>query len=57
MPVDVMVNWTRRYDLHRRRLLLSEQLESSSRAMAASERAIASMASGGMPARLSKLAA
>ena len=34
MPVDVMVNWTRRYDLHRRRLLLSEQLGSSSRAIA-----------------------
>lgn len=34
MPVDVMMHWTRRYDIHRRRLLLSEELNSSSRAMA-----------------------
>ena len=34
MPVDVMMHWTRKYDLHRRRLLLSEELGSSSRAIA-----------------------
>jgi hypothetical protein len=34
MPVDVMINWTRRYDIHRRRLMMSEQLGSSSRAIA-----------------------
>lgn len=34
LPADVMVEWTRRYDLHRRRLLLSETLGPSSRAFA-----------------------
>ena len=34
LPTDVMVEWTRRYDLHRRRLLLSETLGPSSRAFA-----------------------
>lgn len=35
MPAEVMVEWTRRFDLHRRRLLLSEALGPSSRAFAA----------------------
>ena len=34
MPAEVMVEWTRRYDPHRRRLLLSETLGPSSRAFA-----------------------
>ncbi|KIC59022.1 DNA-binding protein [Brevundimonas nasdae] len=34
LPTEVMVEWTRRYDLHRRRLLLSETLGPSSRAFA-----------------------
>ena len=34
LPADVMVEWTRRFDLHRRRLLLSETLGPSSRAFA-----------------------
>ncbi len=34
LPADVMVEWTRRYDLHRRRLLLSETLGPASRAFA-----------------------
>lgn len=34
LPDDVMVEWTRRYDPHRRRLLLSETLGPSSRAFA-----------------------
>lgn len=34
MPVQVMVDFLRRYDIHRRRLLLSETLESGSRAFA-----------------------
>ncbi|NJC41807.1 hypothetical protein GGQ87_002102 [Brevundimonas alba] len=34
LPADVMVEWTRRYDPHRRRLLLSETLGPSSRAFA-----------------------
>ena len=34
LPAEVMVEWTRRYDPHRRRLLLSETLGSSSRAFA-----------------------
>lgn len=34
VPADVMVEWTRRFDLHRRRLLLSESLGPSSRAFA-----------------------
>lgn len=34
MPSAVMVEWTRRFDLHRRRLLLSELLGPSSRAFA-----------------------
>ncbi|SPU53606.1 anaerobic benzoate catabolism transcriptional regulator [Brevundimonas vesicularis] len=34
LPAEVMVEWTRRYDLHRRRLLLSETLGPSSRAFA-----------------------
>ncbi|WGM31277.1 helix-turn-helix transcriptional regulator [Brevundimonas sp. NIBR11] len=34
MPAEVMVEWTRRFDPHRRRLLLSETLDSSSRAFA-----------------------
>jgi len=34
LPADVMVEWTRRYDLHRRRLLLSESLGPASRAFA-----------------------
>ena len=34
VPADVMVEWTRRYDPHRRRLLLSETLGPSSRAFA-----------------------
>lgn len=32
MPAEVMVEWTRRFDPHRRRLLLSETLDPSSRA-------------------------
>ncbi|VXB26596.1 short-chain fatty acyl-CoA regulator family protein [Brevundimonas sp. G8] len=34
LPAEVMVEWTRRFDLHRRRLLLSETLGPSSRAFA-----------------------
>jgi predicted transcriptional regulator/DNA-binding XRE family transcriptional regulator len=34
LPAEVMVEWTRRYDPHRRRLLLSETLGPSSRAFA-----------------------
>ncbi|MHC3126450.1 DNA-binding protein [Brevundimonas sp. GN22] len=34
LPTEVMVEWTRRFDLHRRRLLLSESLGPSSRAFA-----------------------
>ena len=34
LPAEVMVEWTRRYDLHRRRLLLSETLSPASRAFA-----------------------
>ena len=34
MPAEVMVEWTRRFDPHRRRLLLSETLDTSSRAFA-----------------------
>ena len=34
LPAEVMVEWTRRFDLHRRRLLLSESLGPSSRAFA-----------------------
>lgn len=34
LPSEVMVEWTRRYDPHRRRLLLSETLGPSSRAFA-----------------------
>lgn len=34
LPADVMVQWTRRFDLHMRRLLLSETLGPSSRAFA-----------------------
>jgi predicted transcriptional regulator/DNA-binding XRE family transcriptional regulator len=34
MPAEVMVEWTRRFDPHRRRLLLSETLDASSRAFA-----------------------
>ncbi|WP_297801791.1 helix-turn-helix transcriptional regulator [uncultured Brevundimonas sp.] len=34
VPSEVMVEWTRRFDLHRRRLLLSESLGPSSRAFA-----------------------
>ncbi|WP_226634967.1 helix-turn-helix domain-containing protein [Brevundimonas poindexterae] len=34
MPAEVMVEWTRRFDPHRRRLLLSETLGPSSRAFA-----------------------
>jgi predicted transcriptional regulator/DNA-binding XRE family transcriptional regulator len=34
LPAEVMVEWTRRYDLHRRRLLLSETLGPSSRSFA-----------------------
>lgn len=34
LPADVMVEWTRRFDPHRRRLLLSETLGPSSRAFA-----------------------
>jgi len=34
MPAEVMVEWTRRFDPHRRRLLLSETLAPSSRAFA-----------------------
>ncbi|HYC67891.1 helix-turn-helix domain-containing protein [Brevundimonas sp.] len=34
LPADVMVEWTRRYDPHRRRLLLSDTLGPSSRAFA-----------------------
>lgn len=34
MPIEVMVEWTRRYDPHRGRLLLSEALGPSSRAFA-----------------------
>jgi hypothetical protein len=34
MPAEVMVEWTRRYDPHRGRLLLSESLSPSSRAFA-----------------------
>lgn len=34
MPAEVMVEWTRRLDLHRRRLLLSEALSGASRAFA-----------------------
>jgi predicted transcriptional regulator/transcriptional regulator with XRE-family HTH domain len=34
LPAEVMVEWTRRYDPHRKRLLLSEALGSSSRAFA-----------------------
>lgn len=36
LPADVMVEWTRRFDFHRRRLLLSETLGPSSRAFAVS---------------------
>jgi predicted transcriptional regulator/transcriptional regulator with XRE-family HTH domain len=32
MPYDVMMHWLRRYDFHRRRLLLSEELGAPSRA-------------------------
>lgn len=53
MPVDVMVNWTRRYDIHRRRLLLSEQLGSSSRAIALAYQ-IALMEHGELLARLAE---
>ena len=35
LPAEVMVEWTRRYDPHRKRLLLSETLGPSSRAFAA----------------------
>ncbi|WP_339915097.1 short-chain fatty acyl-CoA regulator family protein [uncultured Brevundimonas sp.] len=35
MPAEVMVEWTRRFDPHRRRLLLSETLGPTSRAFAA----------------------
>jgi len=35
MPAEVMVEWTRRFDPHRRRLLISETLGPSSRAFAA----------------------
>lgn len=34
LPAEVMVEWTRRFDPHRRRLLLSETLRPSSRAFA-----------------------
>ncbi|WP_298745585.1 short-chain fatty acyl-CoA regulator family protein [uncultured Brevundimonas sp.] len=34
LPAEVMVEWTRRYDPHRRRLLLSETLAPASRAFA-----------------------
>jgi len=34
LPVEVMVEWTRRLDLHRRRLLLSEALSPASRVFA-----------------------
>src|SRR5690606_14105885 len=34
LPAEVMVEWTRRFDPHRRRLLLSETLSASSRAFA-----------------------
>lgn len=34
VPAEVMVEWTRRLDLHRRRLLLSEALSGASRAFA-----------------------
>lgn len=34
MPVQVMVDYVRRYDIHRRRLMLSETLQGSSRAFA-----------------------
>lgn len=34
MPAEVMLEWTRRFDLHRRRLLLSETLGPASRAFA-----------------------
>lgn len=34
LPAEVMVEWTRRYDPHRKRLLLSETLGASSRAFA-----------------------
>lgn len=34
MPAEVMVEWTRRFDPHRRRLLLSETLSQASRAFA-----------------------
>lgn len=34
MPAEVMVEWTRRFDPHRRRLLISEALDHSSRAFA-----------------------
>lgn len=34
LPAEVMVEWTRRFDPHRRRLLLSERLGPSSRAFA-----------------------
>ena len=34
LPAEVMVEWTRRFDLHRRRLLLSETLGPASRAFA-----------------------
>lgn len=34
MPVEVMVEWTRRFDPHRRRLLISEALGPASRAFA-----------------------
>ncbi|MBX9574736.1 MAG: short-chain fatty acyl-CoA regulator family protein [Caulobacteraceae bacterium] len=34
MPAEVMVEWTRRFDPHRRRLLLSETLDASSRGFA-----------------------
>lgn len=34
LPVEVMVEWTRRLDLHRRRLLLSEALSAASRTFA-----------------------
>lgn len=34
LPAEVMVGWTRRFDLHRRRLLLSETLAAPSRAFA-----------------------
>ena len=35
MPVEVMKGWVRRYDLHRRRLLLAETLDAASRAFSA----------------------